>query len=129
MDVSAAKLGFAAKIAAIGRVHWLAVIDTALWTHIWTGAWSFLTLRSWMYRVFEGIFALLAIMVVSALLKRPWGRFKVKLGLLCAIEALFAAGISYQTVSIFLVKNISFAPGWYFYALIVPRRFSSLRVR
>jgi hypothetical protein len=58
-------------------------------------------------------------MVVLALIRRPIGRFKRKLGLLSALETLFALGIAYQALSIFLVKNIWFAPGWYFYALVV----------
>ena len=118
-DVAVSKLGFAAKLAAIGKVHWLRVLDSAVWTHIWTGAWSFLTVRSWMYRVFEVVFLIVAIMVVLALARRPIGRFKGKLALLCSLEALFALGISYQSVLIFLAKNIMFAPGWYFYALVV----------
>jgi hypothetical protein len=36
-----------------------------------------------------------------------------------SLEALFIAGISYQTLTIYLEKGISFTPGWYFYALIV----------
>lgn len=119
MDVAATKLGWAAKLAAVGKVHWLRVLDAALWTHIWTGAWSFFTLRSWMYRVFEVVFAIAAIMVFLALVRRPTGRFKGKLALLSLLEMLFALGIAYQALSIFLVKNIAFAPGWYFYALVV----------
>ncbi len=119
MDVAATKLGWAAKLAAIGKLNWLRVLDSALWTHIWIGAWSFLTLRSWMYRVFELVFAVVAIMVVYGLAKRPFGRFKGKLALLSSLEVLFALGIAYQALSIFLAKNIFFAPGWYFYALVV----------
>jgi len=119
MDVAARHLSWSTKLAAFGKVHWLSAIDTALWTHIWSGAWSFFTVKSWMYRVFEVIYAMVLIMVIYALLKRPIGRFKVKLGLLLSLEALFIAGISYQTVTIYLSKGISFAPGWYFYALIV----------
>ena len=119
MDVAATRLGWAAKLAAAGQVKWIRVLDVALWTHIWTGAWSFFTLRSWMYRVFEVIFAILAIMVVLALLRRPFGRFKAQLALLISIEAMFALGIAYQALSIFLAKNIHFAPGWYFYTLVI----------
>ncbi len=119
MDVAATKLGWTAKLAAVGKVHWLRVLDVALWTHIWTGAWSFFTLRSWMYRGIELVFAVAAMMVVLALVRRPFGRFKFKLALLSALEILFALGIGYQALSIFLVKNIFFAPGWYFYALVV----------
>jgi hypothetical protein len=119
MDVAAKNLGWSAKLAAFPKVHWLSAIDTALWTHIWNGAWSFYTVKSWMYRVFEVIFAVVLIMVIYALLRAPWGRFKRKLALLLSLEALFIAGISYQTVTIYLSKGISFTPGWYFYALIV----------
>jgi hypothetical protein len=119
MDVAATKLGSTAKLAAIGKVQWLRVLDVALWTHIWTGGWSFFTLRSWMYRIFEVIFAVVAIMVIIALIKRPFGRFKGKLALLILLEVLFALGIAYQALSIYLGKHIFFAPGWYFYALIV----------
>jgi hypothetical protein len=119
MDVVSSKLGFAARLSAIGKVRWLAVLDAALWTHIWTGAWSFLTVRSWMYRVFELIFAIVAIMLVGALVRRPYGQCKRKLVLLSTLEAAFAAAIAYHALSIFLGKNLSFAPGWYFYVLIV----------
>ena len=117
LDVSASKAGD--KLAAISKVNWLRVLDSALWSHIWTGAWSFLTLRSWMYRVFELIFAIVAIMIVWALFRRPFGRFKARLALLCSLEGLFAAGIAYFSLTIFLVKGLLFAPGWYFYVLIV----------
>jgi hypothetical protein len=117
MDVQATKMGWTMKLAAIGKVQWLKVLDVALWTHIWTGAWSFFTLKTWMYRVFELIFAIAALMLVAALLRSPWGRAKRKLATLVAVELLFALGIAYQALSIFMSKNISFGPGWYFYAL------------
>jgi hypothetical protein len=119
MDVAATKSGWSAKLAAAAQVHWLRVLDVALWTHIWTGAWSFFTLRSWMYRVFELVFAIAAMMIVLALVKRPFGRFKGQLLLLSSLEMLFALGIAYQAISAFVVNRVSFAPGWYFYALVV----------
>ena len=119
MDVAATRAGWTAKLAAIGKIQWLRVLDVALWTHIWTGAWSFLTVRSWMYRIFELVFAVVAIMVVLALLRRPIGRFKVKLAMLISLEGLFALAISYQALGIFLAKNMSLGAGWYFYALVV----------
>jgi len=118
LDASATKLGWAAKFTAFRDEHWLKTLDSAAWTHIWTGAWSFFTLRSWMYRVFEVVFAIAALMLTIALVRRPLGRCKRKLALLCSVEALFALGISYHALSIFMAKNIYFAPGWYFYSLI-----------
>jgi hypothetical protein len=119
MEVASRHLSWYEKLAAFPKVRWLRAIDTALWTHIWNGAWSFYTVKSWMYRVFEVIFAVVLIMLIYALLRRPFGRFKGKLALLLSIEALFIAGVSYQTVSMFLAHGTPFAPGWYFYALIV----------
>jgi hypothetical protein len=119
MDIGATQMGWAAKFAGIGKIKWLRVLDGTLWTHIWTGAWSFFTVRSWMYRVFEVVFAIVAIMIVLALVRRPIGRFKGKLAMLISLEAVFALAISYQALGIFLTKNMSFGAGWYFYALVV----------
>src|ERR1700722_12712010 len=119
MDVAATRAGWTAKLAAIGKIQWLRGLDVALWTQLWSGAWSFLTVRSWMYRIFELVFAVVAIMVVLALLRRPIGRFKVKLAMLISLEGLFALAISYQALGIFLAKNMSLGAGWYFYALVV----------
>jgi hypothetical protein len=119
MDMAASKLGWAAKLAIAAKMNWLAVLDSAVWTHIWLGGWSFLTVRSWMYRVFEVIFAVTATMLGFALARRPWGGFKDKLALLCSLEALFAVGLGYQALSIFLAKHIFFTPGWYSYSLVV----------
>ncbi len=119
MDMAASKLGWAAKLAIAAKMNWLAVLDSAVWTHIWLGGWSFLTVRSWMYRVFEVIFAVTAMMLSLALVRRPWGGFKRKLALLCSLEALFAVGLAYQALSIFLAKHIFFTPGWYSYSLVV----------
>jgi hypothetical protein len=119
MDIAASKLGWAGKFAIAAKMNWLAVLDSAVWTHIWLGGWSFFTVRSWMYRVFEVIFAVTAMMLGLALVRRPWGNFKDKLALLCSIEALFAIGLGYQALSIFLAKHIFFTPGWYSYSLDV----------
>ena len=51
--VFASHAGMAIEMAAIGQVQWLRVLDSAAMTHIWIGGWSFLLVRSWMYRVFE----------------------------------------------------------------------------
>jgi hypothetical protein len=122
MDMTASRMG--SRLTAISKVNWLKVLDGALWTHIWTGAWSFLTVRSWMYRVFELIFAMVAIMLVWVLLRRPWGCCKRKLALLGSLEALFAAAMAYDALAIFLAQRISFAAGWYCYSLVMAEALS-----
>ena len=37
------------------RVPWLVTIDSILFSHLWLGAWSTLTVRSWMYHVFYAL--------------------------------------------------------------------------
>ncbi len=37
-------------------LNWLGVADFAFVSHLWLGGWSFLVLRTWMYRTMELIF-------------------------------------------------------------------------
>jgi hypothetical protein len=39
-------------------VPWLVTIDSVLFSHLWLGAWSTLTVRSWMYHLFYVLIAL-----------------------------------------------------------------------
>ena len=118
LDVVAAHMGLGARLHMIGKVNWFSVLDAAAWTHIWNGAWSFFSLRSWMYRIFELLFVVAVVMLLRTLLKRPMGIFKSKIALLASLEALFAAGMSWQTLATFLAKGISFSGGWYYYVLV-----------
>ena len=54
-----------AELPAAFRMNWLAEADAGAFSHIWVGGWSFLLLRSWMYRAFE----LLALLAGLGLLK------------------------------------------------------------
>jgi 4-amino-4-deoxy-L-arabinose transferase-like glycosyltransferase len=109
MDI-AAQTGSAQKLAAVLQVNWLRVLDSAAMTHIWIGGWSFLLLRSWMYRVFE-LLALAALLGIlrnaRRLLRDP--RFL----LVGASYALFCLAIAYFAVTAFLAMDLSAAPGWY----------------
>ena len=40
------------------RVPWLVTIDSILFSHLWLGAWSTLTVRSWMYHLFYLLIAI-----------------------------------------------------------------------
>src|ERR1700687_2086354 len=53
IDIAATRFGLSGKLAAVGSIQWLRVLDSAATTHIWISGWSFLVVRSWMYRVFE----------------------------------------------------------------------------
>src|ERR1035438_10508343 len=56
----AAALGahLGAQLNQATRVPWLATIDSILFSHLWLGAWSTLTVRSWMYHLFYLLIAL-----------------------------------------------------------------------
>ncbi len=109
MDV-AAHAAAADKVAAVAHVSWLRFVDSAAMTHIWIGGWSFLLLRSWMYRVFEllALAALLGILRSAArLLRDP--RFL----LLAAAYASFCLAMAYFAVTLLLALHSSAGPGWY----------------
>ena len=124
IDAAAARFGLAGKLAAMAQVNWLRVVDAAAATHIWTGGWSFLGVRSWMYRVFElmvlasgaGLSVLLWRLVRRASRGRISGgdaRFSLAL---CAY-LFFCLGLGYYAISVYLARGISTALGWYLYGI------------
>jgi hypothetical protein len=120
LDVAAARLGVSGKLAAIKSIDWLAVLDSAASTHISTGGWSFLVVRSWMYRVFECVWILSGAGLI-ALTVRLWNNARSGglasgqdvLIAACAVF-LFSLGVAYYAVVVYLTRGISTAPGWYF---------------
>src|ERR1019366_4599578 len=115
MDV-AARAGAAEKLAAVGQVQWVRVLASAAMTHIWIGGWSFLLLRSWMYRVFELLAAasVIGILVLTRrLLREP--RFMV----LAGAYLLFCLAMAYFSLTTFLAMHISAGVGWYLSAIVV----------
>jgi 4-amino-4-deoxy-L-arabinose transferase-like glycosyltransferase len=115
MDV-AAHAGAAEKLAALGHVQWLRVLDSAAMTHIWIGGWSFLLVRSWMYRVFELLAAatVIGILVIARrLIHDP--RFAV----LAAAWLLFCLAMAYFSMTTFLAMHVSAGVGWYLNAIVV----------
>jgi 4-amino-4-deoxy-L-arabinose transferase-like glycosyltransferase len=116
MDI-ASHAGASAKLAAVTQVAWLRVLDSAAMTHIWIGGWSFLLLRSWMYRVFEllALFALLGILrMIHRLARDP--RFL----LVAATYTLFCLAMAYFAITTVLAVHLSAAPGWYLNAVAAP---------
>lgn len=125
IDAAAAHIGFGGKLKAVQSVKWLRVLDAAATTHIWTGGWSFLNVRSWMYRVFEGL-AIAAGVGLAALAAR-WFRKVYHRGLSLRDECLFLAAcaylffcstLAYLAIVVYLTRGVSTAPGWYLDALV-----------
>src|ERR1035438_10618850 len=64
-DVCSSDLSAVQPAATLGdqfhqatRVPWLVTIDSILFSHLWLGAWSTLTVRSWMYHLFYLLIAI-----------------------------------------------------------------------
>jgi 4-amino-4-deoxy-L-arabinose transferase-like glycosyltransferase len=115
MDV-AARAGAAEKLAAVGQVQWVRVLDSAAMTHIWIGGWSFLLVRSWMYRVFELLAAASVagiLMMAGRLVRDP--RFSV----LAGAWLLFCLAMGYFSLTTFLAMHFSAGVGWYLNAIVV----------
>lgn len=105
------KLGFAGALRHASDIHWTRAIDATLFSHLYCGGWSWLTVRSWMYHV---LYALLAVAAIGLL--RRWKR--PGLGWPLVLYLWFWVGILWDVVLIFLTKNVSASMGWYLYALV-----------
>ena len=126
IDAAAASVGVEGKLAAVWHVHWLRVLDSAAFSHIWTGGWSFLGVRSWMYRVFEllacgaatGVAVLIVRAVVNATRRRTFSDAAARFAVVVSAYLLIVVGICYYALVVFLVKGVSVALGWYLYAAV-----------
>jgi 4-amino-4-deoxy-L-arabinose transferase-like glycosyltransferase len=115
MDV-AAHAGTAEKLAALGQVQWLRVLDSAAMTHIWIGGWSFLLVRSWMYRIFE---LLAAATVIGILLNARRLVRDPRFAVLSGAWLLFCLAMVYFSLTTFLAMHLSAGVGWYLNAIVV----------
>jgi hypothetical protein len=124
--LDAATAGIRGKLGAAWQVRWWRVLDTAAFTHIWTGGWSFLGVRSWMYRVFEsfalaaaaGVIALTARMALNAARRRAFPDDAARFAAVASAYLLIVLGIGYFTLGAFLATGLSVGIGWYLYAAV-----------
>jgi hypothetical protein len=98
----------------IGRgatVPWGTAIDSILFSHLYFGGWSGLTVRSWMYHVFYGAILLAA----AGLLRLPR---QPAIRILLAIYFAFWIGLLYDVLLIYVSKGVATTGGWYLYAVV-----------
>jgi hypothetical protein len=112
----AARRSTISSLSAMTSIHWLRVADFTLFTHIWLGGWSFLVLRTWMYRVFEVILAAAVVGLLVKLRKLASSPIAICLMLLF----FFWAGLAWQALVGFRATGEAGVAGYYAYALVVP---------
>jgi len=102
-------------LAGAGRADWRRFFDIAFLSHVWIGNWSFLQLRSWIYRVF----ALLAAAALAGLIIRLRRQRRCCAGLLqlAGFYVFFWLGLCYHELT-FAAVGASSGAGWYLYAVV-----------
>ncbi len=112
-----AAASFSQRLDAVASMQWGRIADVAAFTHIWTGGWSFLLLRSWMYRVFEilalGAAAGLLLLSWRFLRRRSFSPAARRLILPASAFSAFILALAYHAVAVFLAGGPSATPGWY----------------
>lgn len=108
--------GAASMLTALPSFPLWQCADFAWTTFIWTGNWSFLPVRGWMYRV-VGLFALAALAGVAVLV---WRTRRQDVLLLVTLAAGFAAAILYFGLASFTAGIGAGSHGWYACCVAVP---------
>ncbi len=107
--------GLAQMARTILRFPILKAVDFSWITFLWTGNWSFLVVRAWMYRAI-GVLCVVAMAgVVSLVRKRNAG-----VALLSAFVFFFALAIAYFAVGTLAASGFAGAYGWYACCLVAP---------
>jgi hypothetical protein len=98
------------------HLNWLQAIDTALFSHIWFGGWSFLQVRAWMYHLFY----LLLAAAFAGLLAIAFRTVPNRRGLvtLTTFELCLCASLGYQVVLSQIQYHQPMTCGWYLYCLV-----------
>ena len=111
-EVAVQSLAWSERLRLVAEVDWWSAIDSAFTSHIWFGNWSFLQLRSWMYRVWALVYLAAGVGFVRRLGGwLPWQ--------MVAFYICFLAGLAYHVVIIYAVHHLSTTTGWYINCLSV----------
>ena len=102
--------GFAALAGAVIHVNWLSAANIIAKSFFWFGAWSFLTLKSWIYVIAE---TLGAAGLAMALRRRG-------LGAAWAMSGFHLLGMVYGVLVYYAVHGIPNLPGWYLWPMAAP---------
>ncbi len=106
---------------AIAANPWGRILDFIVGSYIWLGNWSFLVVRTWMYRSIEIVFALglLGIIVQFVRVRSPLP----KAGTICILAMpciLLLAGLGFHSIQGFRSAGNIGTMGYYLLCLVVP---------
>ena len=97
----------------LSGMHWWQGVRVDLNTHFWTGGWSFLGVRSWIYSVLRGIFLL------SFLASLFWMfRNRSRLGIVWCLYGAFWVALVFHGFVNFVNSGLPVSTGWYLYAVV-----------
>ncbi|MBZ5729136.1 MAG: hypothetical protein LAP87_29690 [Acidobacteriia bacterium] len=110
------------QIRQITRIHWGVVVDSIMFSHLWLGSWSTLTVRSWMYHLLYLLIALAAAgLAWDALRPVRTSQTRARLPAFSVLAMFFVAfwmGQLYHAITLFMVWGIATTLGSYLYAVV-----------
>jgi hypothetical protein len=107
--------------AAIAFIPWLRVFDWMAVTHIWIGNWSFLVVRTWMYRVIELVFLLGFLGVLLQMVRARSSLPKTKsIWILAIPSVMLFLGLCFDAVQNFRSSGHIGTMGYYLLSFVVP---------
>jgi hypothetical protein len=98
---------------ALSKMNWLNLFRVLRSSHIWTGNWSFLSVRIWMYQVVFGIYILGIVGLLRGRLQNPKA---VAALATCYVSSI--AGLIYYGILVFRAGGTSVTEGWYLAPMI-----------
>lgn len=104
-------LGAWGVLGRASTLNWRTAADSILFSHLYFGGWSSLTVRSWMYHLFYAVALVAAVGLVRRWHERP-------VQVLAAVYALFWLGELYNALLEWVSKGLPGSMGWYLYAVV-----------
>jgi len=98
-------------VRAAREMRWGPALDFTFLSHVWLGNWSFLVVRSWMYRFFAVLAGLAALGLISRLKRHG-------LLLLTGIYLSFVAGLGYHAVRTYQASGTLGTLGYYLFPVV-----------
>jgi hypothetical protein len=97
----------------LAGMHWWQGVKLDLNTHFWTGGWSFLGVRSWIYSVLRGTFLL------SFVASLFWMfRHRSRLGVVWCLYGAFWVALVFHGFVNFVNSGLPVSMGWYLYGVV-----------